>query len=134
MNKISIQKLNNLMLNKYKAEIIKKQQFKSAIYGPNRIDLDDDIYTLTENIIDSENVVIYLINKVEILNKYCSCIDSSYPKEITDTTPLTEFMPYVVFVAQLSNDNEYMINYAKWGSFGDTIFEELDILSKESWK
>ena len=62
MNKISIKKLNNLLLNKYQAEVISKQQFKDAIYGPNRTDLDNDTYTLTEGIIDSENVVFYLIN------------------------------------------------------------------------
>ena len=132
MNKISIKKLNNLLLNKYQAEVISKQQFKDAIYGPNRTDLDNDTYTLTEGIIDSENVVFYLINKVSIINKYCKCIDSSFPNNITDTTPLTEFMPYIVFVAELSEDKSKMINYAKWGSFGDNLFEELHNLELEN--
>lgn len=132
MIKISIKKLNNLLLDKYQAEVISKQQFKDAIYGPNRTDLDNNTYTLTEGIIDSENVVFYLINKVSIINKYCKCIDSSYPNDITDTTPLTEFMPYIVFVAELSDDKQQIINYAKWGSFGDNLFEELHKLELET--
>ena len=132
MNKISMKKLNNLLLGKYQAEIISKQQFKDAIYGSNRSDLDDDTYSLTEGIIDSENVVFYLINKVEVINKYCQCINSSYPKNITETTPLTEFMPYIVFVAELSDDKQEMVNYAKWGSFGDNLFEELHNLELET--
>ena len=132
MNKILMKKLNNLLLKKYQAEIISKQQFKDAIYGPNRTDLDNDTYTLTEGIIDSENVVFYLINKVEVINKYCKCINLSYPKTITNTTPLTEFMPYIVFVAELSDDKQQMVNYAKWGSFGDNLFEELHELELET--
>ena len=132
MNKISMKKLNNLLLNKYEAEVISKQQFKDAIYGPNRTELDNDTYTLTEGIIDSENVIFYLINKVSIINKYCKCVDSSYPNDITDTTPLTEFMPYIVFVAELSEDKQYMVNYARWGSFGDNLFEELYKLELET--
>ena len=54
---ISTKKLNNLLLGKYHAEIISKQQFKNAIYGLNRDDISDDISTLTEGIIDSENVL-----------------------------------------------------------------------------
>ena len=132
MNKILIKKLNNLLLNKYQANIISKQQFKDAIYGSNRTDLDDDTFSLTEGIIDSENVLFYLINKVDIINKYCKCINDAYPKDITDTTPLSEFMPYIVFVAELSDDKQYMVNYAKWGSFGDTLFDELDALDLDS--
>lgn len=45
MNKILMKKLNNLLLKKYQAEIISKQQFKDAIYGSNRADLDDDVYS-----------------------------------------------------------------------------------------
>ena len=54
---ISTKKLNNLLLGKYHAEVISKQQFKNAIYGLNRDDISDDISTLTEGIIDSENVI-----------------------------------------------------------------------------
>ena len=132
MIKISIKKLNNLLLKKYQAEIISKQQFKDAIYGPNRIDLDNDTYTLTEGIIDSENVVFYLINKVKIINKYCNCIDSTYPIDKTLPFPSSGFMPYIVFVAELSDDKQQMINYAKWGSFGDNLFEELHELELET--
>lgn len=128
---ISIKKLNNLLLGKYHAEVISKQQFKNAIYGLNRDDISDDISTLTEGVIDSENVIFYLINKVEIINKYCKCINYSYPRDFTDTTPLTEFMPYIVFVAELSDDKQQVINYAKWGSFADNIFDELQIICEK---
>lgn len=132
MMRIDFTKLNNLLLNKYQAEVISKQQFKDAIYGPNRPDLDDDTYTLTEGIIDSENVVFYLINKVKIINKYCNCIDSTYPIDKTLPFPSSGFMPYIVFVAELSDDKQQMVNYAKWGSFGDNLFEELHELELET--
>ncbi len=134
MNKVSIKKINNLLLNKYQAEIISKQQFKDAIYGSNRTDLDDDTYSLTEGIINSENVIFYLINKVKIINQYCKCINPLFPKDTTDTTPLTEFMPYIVFVAELSDDKQQMVNYAKWGSFGDNLLEEIYQLELETDK
>ena len=41
-------------------------------------------------------------------------------------------MPYIVFVAELSDDKQQMINYAKWGSFGDNLFEELHELELET--
>ena len=45
--------------------------------------------------------------------------------------PLSGFMPYILFVAELSDDKKYMINYAKWGSFADNIFDELHTLEKK---
>lgn len=129
--KINFKKVNDLLLNKYQASIISKQQFKDAIYGPNRTDLDDDICCLTEGIIDSENAIFYLINKVKILNKYCKCVNPAYTGEITEITPLTEFFPYIVFVAELSEDKTEMVNYAKWGSFADNIFDELYSLKEQ---
>ena len=129
MNKISIQKINDLLLKKYKATIITKQQFKESIYGLNRTDLDDDIISLSEGLIKSENCIFYLINNVEIINKYCKCLDKhSYPCKKTIPLPSSCFMPYIVIVAELSDDKEYVVDYAKWGSFKDTLFEELNEL------
>ena len=125
MIKIKFEELNNLMISKYEATIIDMQHFKAAIYGPNRIDLDDDICLLTEGIIDSENVVFYLINKVEIINKYCKCIDPTYPAENVYPLPLSGFMPYIVLVVELNTDKNKVVNYAKWGSFGDNLLEEI---------
>lgn len=129
---ISTKKLNNLLLGKYHAEIISKQQFKNAIYGLNRDDISDDISTLTEGIIDSENVIFYLINKIEIINKFCKCLSSQMcPSGKTLPVPLSGFMPYIVFVAELSDDKQQVINYAKWGFFADNIFDELQTICEK---
>ncbi len=125
MNKIDFRKLNNLLLNVYKAKIIDKKQFKAAIYGPGRDDVSDDIYELTERIICGEDVVFYLINDAEVLNKTCKCVNGlDYPSGETIPFPLSGFMPYIVLVVELSDDNQNVVNYAKWGSFSDNIFEQ----------
>lgn len=130
--KISYSKFKELMISKYKAEIITKKQFKEAIYGPNRDDIDDDVYTLTENIIDSENVVFYLINKVEIINKYCKCVNTQmFPGGQIMPLPTSRFMPYITLVAELDTNRENVIDYAKWGSYADNLFSEIDSLEKE---
>ena len=132
MTRIEFEKFNQLMVNKYKAKVIDKQQFKEAIYGLNRTDLEDDVYILTEGIIDSENVIFYLINDVEVLNANCKCVDPHmYPAGITDTTPLLEFMPYIVIVAEKSGNGKHITNFAKWGSFADNIFEQVGKLQKQ---
>ena len=41
-------------------------------------------------------------------------------------------MPYILFIAELSNDKQYVVNYAKWGSFSDTLFDELHALDLDS--
>jgi hypothetical protein len=133
MNKISMKKLNNLLLNKYKAEVISKQQFKNAIYGFNREDISDDISILSEGIITNENAVYYLIKDTTVLNNNCKCVNPQmYPSGQTIPAPLSGFMPYIVFVAELSEDKQYMVNYARWGSFGDNLFEELYKLELET--
>ena len=71
MRNLPFNKVNELMLKKYKANVINKQQFKNAIYGTNRKDLDDNISNLTEGIINSENAVFYLVNDVDTINKNC---------------------------------------------------------------
>lgn len=51
MIKIDFTKVNDLLTTKYKATIITKQQFKDAVYGFNREDIDNSISTLSEGII-----------------------------------------------------------------------------------
>lgn len=132
MNKISTKELNNLLLGKYNAEVISKQQFKNAIYGLNRDDISDDISTLTEGIIDSENVIFYLINEISVINDNCKCISSQiFSSGKTIPMPLSGFMPYIVFVAELSDDKQQVTNYAKWGSFADNIFDELQTICEK---
>ena len=126
MMRIDFTKVNDLLTTKYKATIITKQQFKDAVYGFNRDDIDNSISTLSEGIITNENAVFYLINDTEVLNKYCKCINPQmYPSGKIMPAPLSGFMPYILFIAELSEDKSEMINYAKWGSFADNIFDEL---------
>ena len=130
--KIDFKKVNNLLTTKYKAKIITKQQFKNAVYGFNREDIDDDISALSEGIITSENAVFYLINDTTVLNENCKCVDPQmYPSGQTIPAPLSGFMPYILFIAELSEDKSEIINYAKWGSFADNIFDELYTLKKQ---
>lgn len=126
--KITFEKFDNLMKNKYKAKEISKKSFKDSIYGPARDDIDDNIETLSEGLICSENAIFYLINDIEVINKNCKCIDPSmfFSNGEVLPLPLSEYMPYIVLVAELSKDNKYMTNYAKWGSFSDNIIEELN--------
>ena len=132
MMNIDFKKVNDLLTTKYKATIITKQQFKDAVYGFNREDIDDDISTLSEGIITNENAIFYLINDIEVLNKNCQCINPQmYPLGKTMPAPLSGFMPYILFIAELSEDKSEMINYAKWGSFADNIFDELYTLKKQ---
>lgn len=132
MMKINFKKVNNLLTTKYKATIITKQQFKNAVYGFNREDIDDDISTLSEGIITNENAVFYLINDAIVLNENCKCVDPQmYSSGQTIPAPLSGFMPYILFIAELSEDKSEMINYAKWGSFSDNIFDELYTLKKQ---
>lgn len=132
MRNLPFNKVNELMLKKYKANVINKQQFKNAIYGTNRKDLDDNISNLTEGIINSENAVFYLVNDVDTINKNCKWVyPQMYLSGQTIPMPLSGFMPYILFVAELSDDKKYMINYAKWGSFADNIFDELHTLEKK---
>ena len=121
--------VNELFMNKYKATIITKQQFKDLLYGENRTDIGDDISELTEGIIKTDNTVFYLINDIEILNKNCQCIDPNmFPSGKVLPSPLSMFYPYILFVVEKSKDNKDIINYAKWGSFADNIFSELNKL------
>lgn len=132
MAKISFKKVNDLLIIKYKAKIITKQQFKDAVYGFNRIDIDDDISILSEGIIPSENSMFYLINDVSVLNENCKCINPQMcPSGQTIPSPLSGFMPYILIVAELSEDKTEVIRYAKWGSFADNIFDELYALEKQ---
>ncbi len=130
--KINFKKVNDLLISKYKAKIITKQQFKNAVYGLGREDIDDSISTLSEGLITSENVVLYLINDATVLNENCKCVDPQMYSlgEITPL-PLSGFMPYILFIAELSKDKSEMINYAKWGSFADNIYDELYTLKKQ---
>ena len=133
MMQINFKKVNDFLTAKYKAKIITKQQFKNAVYGFNREDLDDNISSLSEGVITSENAVFYLINDVTVLNANCKCVAPQiYPSGQTIPAPLSGFMPYIVFVAELSDDKKQIINYAKWGSFGDSLFEELYELELEN--
>lgn len=131
MKKIEFEKVKDLMIKKYKAAVIGKQQFKDAVFGRNRSDIADDILNLTEGVISSENTVFYIINKVDVINRNCKCLDSGmYASGQTVPLPLSGFMPYIVFAVELSDDRKYMVNYAKWGSFADNISEELNIAEK----
>ena len=131
MMKIDFTNVNDLLTTKYKATIITKQQFKDAVYGFNREDIDNSISTLSEGIITNENAVFYLINDTEVLNKNCKCINPQMcPSGKTTPAPLSGFMPYILFIAELSEDKSEMINYAKWASFADNIFDELYTLKK----
>lgn len=135
MRKINFEKANNLLITKYKATIITIQQFKEAVYGFNRDDLSDDVSTLSEGMINNENAVFYLINDVTVLNDNCTCVDPQmYPSGKTLPLPLSGFMPYILFIAELSEDKSTIINYAKWGSFSDNIFDELcDLKTTTKW-
>jgi len=62
MTRIDFTKVNDLLTTKYNATIITKQQFKDAVYGFNREDIDNSISTFSEGIITNENAVFYLIN------------------------------------------------------------------------
>lgn len=130
--KINFKKVNDLLITKYKAQIITKQQFKHAVYGFNREDIDDDISTLSEGLITNVNAVFYLINDTTVLNENCKCINPQmYPSGQTIPAPLSGFMPYILFIAELSEDKTEMVNYAKWGSFADNIFDELHSLKEQ---
>jgi hypothetical protein len=127
--KLNFEKVNELMITKYKAKIISKQQFKDSLYGMNRNDLSDDIFELSEGLIKTENCVFYLINDVDVLNKNCSCVNPDmFPSGKVMPTPLSMFYPYILFVAEKSLDGNYIISYAKWGTFADNIFSNLQSL------
>lgn len=130
--KLKFEQVNELMMTKYKAIVITKQKFKDLLYGSNRIDLSDDISELTEGIIKTENSLFYLINDVEVLNNNCQCINPSmFPSGKVMPAPLSMFYPYILFVVEKSKDGKYVVDYAKWGSFADNIFSELENLSLE---
>lgn len=130
MIEIELKKVEELLAKKYKAEKISKAKFKELLYGPTS-NVGDNISDLTEGIIKSENALFYLINDVEILNENCKCIDKSmYPSGKVLPLPLSMFYPYILFVVGLSDDGKNVVNYAKWGSFSDNIFESLDELAK----
>lgn len=131
--KLKFNEVNNLMLDKYKATIITKQKFKDLLYGDNRTDLSDDIFELTEGIISTDNSVFYLINNVEVLNSNCKCVNPDmFPSGKVMPAPLSMFYPYILFVVEKSKDGIEVIEYAKWGSFSDNIFEELGKINNNS--
>ena len=131
MIEIDVKKVKQLLTKKYKAEEISKAKFKELLYG-KASNVGDKISDLTEGIIKSENALFYLINDVEVLNENCKCVDKNmYPSGKVLPLPLSMFYPYILFVACLSDDGKKMVNYAKWGSFSDNIFESLDDLAKD---
>ena len=133
-SKIDFSKFNELLTTKYKAKIITKEQFSDAVYGQNDEDTDYDIETLTEGIISNENVVIYAINNISVLNKYCKCLDPNmyYPSEEARLIPLPQFLPYILLAAELSDDKtEVISDYAVWTNLSArSIFEDLDNLKQ----
>ena len=127
--KLDFKKVNELLLTKYKAIIITKQQFKDMLYGQNRTDISDNISELTEGIIKTENSVFYLINDVQVLNDNCKCLDPNmFTNKKVMPAPLSMFYPYILFIIEKSQDGKYVLDYAKWGSFADNIFDSLDKL------
>ncbi|MBO7527816.1 MAG: hypothetical protein J6T74_08025 [Clostridia bacterium] len=130
--KLNFKTLNKLMISKYKATTISKQQFKDMLYGLNRTDLSDNISELTEGIIKTENTVFYMINDVKVLNDNCKCLNPKmFPNGKVLAAPLSMFYPYILFVVEKSEDGKNVINYAKWGSFADNIFDELAELNNQ---
>ena len=105
------------------------------MYGKNRVDLSDNIAELTEGLIKTDNAVFYLIDDVEVINNNCCCLN---PKMFLSgkvlPAPLSMFYPYILVVVEKSKDGKSVIDYAKWGSFSDNIFSELQNLSHENDK
>ncbi|MDR2266036.1 MAG: hypothetical protein LBE09_00425 [Christensenellaceae bacterium] len=117
--------INKLLLGKYKAEVIDKLRFRDLLYGVNRTDIGEEVSELTEGLIETDNSIFYLINDVEVLNANCVCVPpEAYPNGKV-FTGIQVMLPYILFVIELSNDKGKVINYGKWGSFGDNLFKEM---------
>lgn len=125
MNNFEFLPLDKLLKEKYKASVIDKWTFRDILYGKGRNDYVS-VSEMTEDIIQTENAVFYLINDVDVINKNCICLYSyMYPNEEHLPTTSSGFCPFILFVVGLSEDGTHVEDYARWGSFGDNIFDEM---------
>lgn len=132
---LKFEQVNELIMKKYKASVVTKNKFKDLLYGENRVDLSDNIDELTEGLIKTDNAVFYLIDDVEVINNNCRCLNPKmFPSGKVLPAPLSMFYPYILVVVEKSKDGKSVIDYAKWGSFSDNIFSELQNLSHENDK
>ncbi len=124
MSSFEFQPFDKLLKEKYKAKVIDKQIFRDILYEGHSEALS--VSEMTEGIVQTEKAVFYLISNLEVINKNFSCL---YPDMYPDgkVPPLTSygFCSFVLFVAGLSEDGNYVESYARWGSFADNIFDEM---------
>ena len=126
MQDIEFSALDKLMKEKYKATLTDKFRFRDILYGEGRQDLSS-VFDMTEGIIQSENAVFYLINDVSVINENCKCIAPDiYSTGKVTPVALSGFLPFILFVAELNTDGNKVVSYARWGSFADNIFEEIE--------
>jgi hypothetical protein len=106
--------INQLLLEKYKAKIISKLQFRDSLIGPDRDDFGEDISELTEGIIHSDNVVFYLIDDVEVINENCKRLYGyMHPSGKVLAYPTVAFYSYILFVVEISEDGRSVVEYAR---------------------
>lgn len=124
MTKFNANKFINILLTKYKAKEINRKKFALLLTG-RELDCNLSNSELMENCIDDEikNIKYYLINDIDVLNKNCKCVPSSF-SSIDKYMPYTTY-PYILVALGISEDNILVEDYYIMSSFEHDIFKEI---------